>query len=241
MGQSILSKGGSYAWSDVCCAHFSFSHASLWLIWIWDPQPCPSLDRWDLSFRLHQSFQFQGSLKQSNSARRHVFVMGSWWSLPCHVKGLTRDIGNCSKARKWCLIQEITDHRSGMAKLLFFLWVSWQICYFYYLYINFYICEQHLVIAFRLSFAGENFDSKHDVYYFFLDSLVCSFGVSRLVTIGPSNMWSSLTFCLSIPKEETWSQWISKGRTDYAGKKTPRQVCLASQSLKSKGSWSVYD
>ena len=66
---------------------------------------------------------------------------------------------------------------SGMAELLLCLGVSWQICYFYYLYINFCICEPHLVIAFGLAFASENFDSKNEVYYFFP---ICSFDLFTL-------------------------------------------------------------
>lgn len=46
-----------------------------------------------------------------------------------------------------------------------------------YLYIHFCICEQRLLMAFCLSFASENVDSKNEVYYFFL---VCSFDLSML-------------------------------------------------------------
>lgn len=64
------------------------------------PTIFPTLDTWGLSFGLNQGFQSQEFLQKNNSVRKHVFRMGSWWSLSYNVKGLTGDTRNYSKGER---------------------------------------------------------------------------------------------------------------------------------------------
>lgn len=150
------------------------------------PTIFPTLDTWGLSFGLNQGFQSQEFLQKNNSVRKHVFRMGSWWSLSYNVKGLTGDTRNYSKGERMMPTLGPNHKLSGMVELLFHL--SFLTNMLLLLFVSRFLC---LWVAFCVALADETFDTKNEVYDFFLGRLTVAL-VSPGLEIEPPYMWRSL-------------------------------------------------